>query len=97
MTSTRSELRQRLEQLLVQAEAASAQPMAYAFLPDIVANLQALRTKLADPDFGQAQRAKAAGSLGRLVTEDFAFSESALGQALLEFVSDLAPLEGTTT
>ncbi len=64
---------------------ANSKPGSYAFLPEIIASLEKMQNSLnEDSD----RRRKMAGALGRLVTEDWNFSESDLGQQLLDLVNE---------
>lgn len=56
-------------------------PDAYPYLTAIEASLENMRDKASA---SRAQRERMAGGLGRVVTEDYAFSEGALGTRLLE-------------
>ena len=68
---------------------ASALPQAYPLLPDILALLEQIRSMLLTEAMDLQSRQKFVGALGRLVTEDVAFSEGELGGKLLEFGNDL--------
>jgi hypothetical protein len=70
-----------------EAEAASTVPGSYAFLPEIIASLKAMQSR---STMTSGERERLAGSLGRLVTEDSAFSEGPLGTMLLELAEQFA-------
>ncbi len=70
-----------------EAETAGTVPGAYAFLPEIIESLKAMQSS---STMTSAERERLAGSLGRLVTEDYAFSESPLGTRLLELADQFA-------
>lgn len=77
----------KLSALVEEAKRARGDSGAYAFLPEIIDSLAAMQTSL---DLDLDRRSRMAAALERLVTENHAFSESALGQALLEFSGDFA-------
>ena len=86
----RKTLKARITEALVQGEKASKSPGASPFLPEIHETLKAMLAGLTTPP---KQRERLAGALGRLVTEDFGFSESQLGTTLLELADDFASRE----
>jgi hypothetical protein len=51
------------------------------YLPEIIRSLESMLDNLDAP---QERRARMAGALERLVTEDYSFSESSLGGEILE-------------
>ncbi len=59
-------------------EKAQAQEKSYSYLPDIIEALKKLR------EIPEGNRYGTATAIGRLVLEDYAFSESSLGTILLE-------------
>ncbi len=65
-------------------ERALSTPDHFAFLPEI---RQSLDRMIADLNEGKPIREKHASAMGRLIMEDFVFSESGLGERLLS-VSD---------
>jgi hypothetical protein len=81
-------LRARVIGALVQAEKGSEGPGSYAFLPEIKESLKAMLAGLTT--MTPTERERLSGSLGRLVTEDFGFSESEMGTTLLELADDFA-------
>jgi hypothetical protein len=83
-------LKARITEALVQGEKASKSPGAYPFLPEIQETLKAMLAGLTTPT---KEREQLAGALGRLVTEDFGFSESKLGTTLLELADDFVSRE----
>jgi hypothetical protein len=62
-------------------------PGAYAFLPEIIESLKAMQS---GSTMTSGERERLAGSLGRLITEDFTFSEGPLGSMLLELAEQFA-------
>lgn len=80
-------LEARIAAALTIADEASACGAAYAFLPEIKELLKAM---LSDAKISPVERKQLSGALGRLVTEDFAFAESALGTVLLEVADAFA-------
>ena len=81
---------ERIAELLTLINEVSAHPNSFPYLPTIARSLEAMRDRIVSGDLDSAARRKMAGALGRLVTEDFAFSESSLGAQLLEFANDFA-------
>lgn len=86
----RKTLNARITEALIQGEKASNSPGAYPFLPEIQETLKAM---LAGLTRTPKERERLSGALGRLVTEDFGFSESKLGTTLLELADDFASRE----
>ena len=78
-------MRERIAKLLSEATKAQAEPDSYGFLPDIIELLEVMRKSIDVPGI---ERGKFAESLGRLVIEDFAFTNSPLGDALLGLAHD---------
>jgi hypothetical protein len=77
----------RIDDALVKAKQASQIEGAYSYLPAIINALGEMRNGVhADSN----SRWKIAGALGRLVTEDYTFSEGPLGQALLKLADEFA-------
>ncbi len=64
-----------------------ARPTVY--LPEIIQSLEAM---LENPGAPQERRVRMASALGRLVTEDYFFSESSLGGEVLEIADTFASL-----
>lgn len=84
----------RTVELLSDARAASESQGAYGLLPDIVAILEKLLTHLAAPQSDKFLLRQGAGALGRVVTDNYEFSESPLGTRLLQLVDDLMATYG---
>lgn len=80
-------MRDKIEKLLRRARASHGKSAAYAFLPEIIRSLEAMQTSLSAP---RARRARMAGALERLVTEDFTFSKSPTGAELLDLADEFA-------
>lgn len=80
-------MRKRIEQLLKKVKRAGGKKGSYPFLPEIIQSLEVMRDS---PNLSQERRAKMAGALGRLVTEDYRFSESSLGGEILKVVEEFA-------
>jgi len=80
-------MRERIEAVLakLRESAHGARPTVY--LPEIVESFEAMLDNLDAP---QERRARMAGAVGRLVTEDYVFSESSLGGEVLEIADDFA-------
>lgn len=83
-------MQERIDEMLAAVTVASQQPNAHRLLPYVTKSLHAMdglsRASTAD----RASLLKAAGALGRIVTDDYAFSESPLGQSLLDLINDIA-------
>lgn len=80
-------LQDRIASAIREAELAGSVPDAYAFLPEIIESLKAMQR---GSTMTSGERERLAGGLGRLVTEDFAFSEGPLGTMLLELAEQFA-------
>jgi len=62
---------------------------AHPYLEDIIASLRLMTESLGE---SRDRRSQMAAALGRLLTEDLAFCESALGTELLRLAADFATL-----
>jgi hypothetical protein len=80
-------LRESIASAIREAEAASRGPGAYAFLPGIIESLRAMQS---GSTMSSGERERLAGSLGRLVTEGYTFSEGPFGTMLLELADRFA-------
>ena len=78
-------MKEKIEELLVLAQEALKVPGSYPFLPEIIESLENMKKKLNE---SRDRRERMAGGLGRLVTEDFDFSESELGTKLLKIADE---------
>lgn len=80
-------MRARIEAALakLRESAHGARPTVY--LPEIIQSFEAMLDSLDAP---KERRARMAGAVGRLVTEDYVFSESPLGGEVLGIVDDFA-------
>jgi hypothetical protein len=78
---------------ILEAESAARSPNSYGFLPGIIKTLRVMLNDDTDT-MSQRDRERRAGGLGRLVTDNFAFSESPLGTKLLELADQFASSEG---
>lgn len=84
----------RTVELLSHARAASESEGAYGLLPDIVSILEKILTHLEAPQSDRLLLTRGAGALGRVVTDNYEFSESPLGTRLLQLVDDLMATYG---
>ena len=80
-------MRTRIRELLGELRKPQGEASAFPYLPEVIESLEAMEHSLEAP---RERRVKMAGALGRLVTEDFAFSESPLGGAILKLADDFA-------
>jgi hypothetical protein len=78
-------LRRRIDDVLVEVRQAQAAPNPHPFLGAIEQSLADFKNNL---HATQEVRARMAGGLGRIVTDDYAFSESRLGDHLLRVIND---------
>jgi hypothetical protein len=65
-------------------------PESFPFLPEIIESLENMQKNL---NVSRDRKEKMAGALGRLVTEDFNFSESELGNKILQIADDFVEYE----
>ena len=82
-------MKEKVTELIIKCKAAAEHPGAYGFLPDIIEELEDIRSELEkekpDPNMLLAWTR----GLGRLITESYAFSESPLGGELLDLVTEI--------
>lgn len=81
-------------ELLSDARAASEHQDAYGLLPDIIAILEQIQVHLSTPQSNRLLLTRGASALGRVVTDNYEFSESALGTRLLQLVDELKATYG---
>lgn len=77
-------LKKQLQNTLVKAKTANQNNDAYAFLPDIIKTIEAIQDEVKSDSPDNIKIELYLRGFGRLVTEDYAFSESGLGQDLLD-------------
>lgn len=82
-------MRSRVVELLTEARIANQQPDAYGLLPDIIEILEKIDSELAKELPDSERLIRLVGGLGRVVTDNYFFSESPLGTKLLELASDI--------
>lgn len=80
-------LQERLEDVIELCISQSEKPESYPFLPEIIETLELIRSCLESGDCEKEQSQQWLRGLGRLITEDYSFSESELGTLLLDFTS----------
>jgi hypothetical protein len=80
-------MKQRIEQILDKVKMAMEREGSYSYLPEIAQSLEAMKKGLI---LSRERRSKMAGALERIVTEDFIFSESPLGEEILKLSGDFA-------
>lgn len=90
MNTRRAAVLETLHMLKTEVGRAKEEPKAFAFLPGIEAQLDWMIQRIFK---SRAERSKSAGALARVVTEDYAFSESDLGGRLLEVADEYAEME----
>jgi hypothetical protein len=83
----------RINTLIQKSENESHKPNAYRYLPEIVETLKSMRELLDNRDFDNEKRQILVRGLGRIVTDDFQFSESPLDTNILETASDFLRLD----
>ena len=75
----------KIAELIDLAKRALNKPESFPFLPEIIESLENMKKNL---DESRERKERMAGALGRLVTEDFNFSESELGTKILQIADD---------
>ena len=80
-------LQERLEEVIELCISQSEKPELYPFLPGIIETLELIRSCLESGDCEKEYSQQWLRGLGRLITEDYSFSESELGTLLLDFTS----------
>jgi len=80
-------IERKIDEAIKWAEREMKQPSAYGYLPDIVAELKDIKNNMHDNEKCKLY----ASGLGRLVTEDYNFSESELGTLLGEIADYFLP------
>ena len=75
----------RISEAIRSAEEANRAPGAYGMLPQII---DALKKMLEGRVTSLEERTRLSGALGRLVTDDYQFSESPLGTLLLQIADE---------
>jgi hypothetical protein len=81
------DISKRLAQALAVLELAQSNPGAFSYLPEII---ESLKVMMRNTNASVEKRQHMAAALGRLVTEDFEFSESAIGGELLNLADEFA-------
>jgi hypothetical protein len=81
--------KKRINELLHEAREAAKSPEAYGLLPDVIRILEMLQSRLESENPDWESIVRGAGALGRVVTDSYSFSESSLGNKLLEFVNEI--------
>jgi len=86
-------LRDSIAAAIREAESAAKKPNSYGFLPGIIKTLKVMLNDDTDT-MSQKDRDRRVGGLGKLITDDFTFSESPLGTKLLEVANRFVSSEG---
>lgn len=79
----------RIEKLITEVESESRSASVYAYLPEIHEILIRIQEGLSEKNRNDKFLWQLAKGLGRLITEDYDFSNSPLGSSLLRLVSDI--------
>jgi regulator of sirC expression with transglutaminase-like and TPR domain len=82
-------MKKRLLDILLRAKAAKEKSDVYAYLPEIIKTVEAIQDELESDSPNKLKIHQFLKGLGRLVTESYNFSESALGQDLLDLSTEL--------
>jgi len=78
-------MKKEIKQIIRKAEMESRRKGTYPYLTDIIAILRQMLDSFCSGEIEDHKfRKKIVGGLGRIVTEDYSFSESSLGSQLLE-------------
>ncbi len=80
-------MKKRIGEANTKARKALEVPGSYPFLPEIIKMLEKMQDGI---ELEKDRRVRMAAALGRLVTEDFSFSESELGGELLRLGEDFS-------
>ena len=80
-------MKNKIEKILVKVKDAMEDEGSYPFLPEIAQSIEAMKDGMT---LNHERRSKMAGALERLVTEDYAFSESTLGEEILKLSDEFA-------
>ncbi len=82
-------MKKRLLDILDRATAEKDNSDAYAYLPEIIETIEAIQSEVESDSLDKLKIERFLKGLGRLVTESYNFSESALGQDLLDLSTEL--------
>jgi hypothetical protein len=82
--------RESIANLLRRVRLAQRLPESYGYLDGIARDVEAIGRELISDSPDNAQVEGWLAGLGRLITDDFAFSESSLGEELLQFVNEIS-------
>ncbi len=82
-----SELESRMISVIAKLRESERGPNPTVYLSEIIESFEAM---LRNFDAPQERRAWMAGGVGRLITEDYSFSESALGGEVLKITDEFA-------
>ena len=82
-------MKDKITALLLQTIDASQRSDAHWLLPYVIKSLQAMQNSFAEGSLDPECLLRNAGGLGRIVTDDFAFSESPLGTKLLDLITEI--------
>lgn len=78
-------MKEKIEEIIGIAERALEESDSYPFLPEIIESLENMKKNL---NVIRERRERIAGALGRIITEDYKFSKSILGDRLLQIANE---------
>ncbi len=82
-------MKSRTKSLMTEVKVESQRPSSFGLLPEIIQVLARIQNEF-DKGIPDSQHlVEGASALGRLVTDSYVFSESPLGDKLIQFVNDL--------
>jgi hypothetical protein len=83
-----------IDEIIEECETEQSKLNSNPYFPDIILSLKQMREIIiigsGHSRYSKAERSKIAGALGRIITEDFSFSESMLGSKLLNIADEFA-------
>jgi len=80
-------MRRKIDALLDEIRIAQASVKPHPFLPAVEESLQAMKKNVRAR---KSDRESMAGALGRIVTDDYAFAESELGNHIFDVINEFA-------
>lgn len=77
-----------IRDLIEESESELSGQDVYSYLPEIVETLELIHECLENRRCDEGYQRRLIGGLGRLVTENYGFSESELGNRILKFITE---------